>query len=202
MITAIDSTAYPDTAKASRPMIDITDNFDNGNYYDWPVTYNSQNEISIRYGYLQVRGITTGFHEASKNFDIDLYGNFYMGVSCKPETENADNYYGIIFCSSSAEQYFFKVSSNGYYKIDKYSYSAAHWETLRSPTYSPEVRTGLEENRLFVEKSGDYISFYINGNLVDKLFFTMKAGTEFGFATSGQQTVTYRSFRIKQLANE
>ena len=90
------------------------------------------------------------------------YNDFDLRVTARRVSGPLDNQYGVIFRYRDDENfYFFEISSDGYYSLQKAGNGGrefiSEWNT------SDVIRQGDEPNEMRVVARGDQFRFYVNG---------------------------------------
>ncbi len=108
-----------------------------------------------------------------------------------------NNGFGINYCGNPSTQSHnvFAVSANGYYKIH-YIENNTSWKEIQGWTKSSIVNKNGAPNLLKIQKKGNYISFFINGESIKTIPFDGGYGNWFGFRVSDAQTVEFDQFIV------
>lgn len=172
---------------------DFTDNRNN-----WLISADADHEVSLTNGKLRFRGINNDYnYSRNQKFNLDLHSDFSVQVTARWFEGITNHGYGINFCSNTStnSHYIFFISANGYYSI-KYYESNGTWKSLKDWVQSSYVNPNTVPNILSIKKTGNYIRFYINDNLVETMPFDGGYGTSFGLRVSQAQTIDFDNFTV------
>jgi outer membrane protein OmpA-like peptidoglycan-associated protein len=134
-------------------------------------------------------------------FTKSLYLNpdkdFYIESKMTQLSGVDDDGYGIIFGMSGIENYYcFVVSSEGKYKL--YGYRNNDFFSPREWTKEREIHKKKTANILGIKKSGNEISFFVNGKLVFSQEYQPFSGLSIGFVLNRKMKVAVDYIKIKQ----
>ncbi len=135
------------------------------------------------YGWRPVNIILT------QSFSIETQVRFYTG----------DNKgYGIVWGADSAtfDCYYFLISHNGYfcigYQINNNQQILANWH------YSAYIYQGNNTNTLRLERKGENVLFYINGQHIFSSIYYKFFGQHAGMMAGGHKQVGFDYFKVEQ----
>lgn len=180
----------------------VTDDFsDNKN--DWLLENYNNKRMIIADGKFVAEGYLDNFsYKNLLNFPVNLSKDFEMEVNIRWIQGEEKNGFGIDFASNEATKsyYTFIIASIGYYSIIYHKNGT--WEDIVKWTDSKYINRGNEVNKLKVEKQDDYLLFYANGELLEKIDWNGGFGSDFGFRIFDKQLVEYDDFLLKGIKNQ
>jgi len=164
----------------------------NNNDNAWLLPNNQYNQTHIAGGeyVIQHRGELNNFITQYIN-RLDDKANFSVTVNFNSQKPNSK--YGLIWgATNEASAHFFFIQNLQYstLKIEK-----GHSAGGVSPT--PSLKIKMNKNSLKLEKKGQVVYFYCNGNLLYKETFEGLFGKSFGFSAEGNSSVGVESFVVE-----
>ncbi|MGN6647014.1 MAG: hypothetical protein ACTHJT_10845 [Cytophaga sp.] len=134
-------------------------------------------------------------------FTKSLYMNpgkdFYIETKMTQLSGVNDDGYGIVFGMSGIQNYYtFVVSSNGQYLL--YGYRNNEYFSPRGWTKDNAINKKKTANVLGIKKTGQEVSFFINGKLVFSQSYQPFFGLSIGFALNRKMKVAVDYIKIKQ----
>jgi len=146
-----------------------TDKLDNAkNFY----TYDNENtEIKHHEGFLVLTSKTDiGWHGWTLTY-AQSASDFYVQAVFKTEGCGGSDLYGLVFRADKENAgYFFGVTCDGQYNLYARDFNNNVNTKIRDLTPSSAIMTGSgQQNRLGVLASGDKISLYVNGLLLEEI---------------------------------
>ena len=108
-------------------------------------------------------------------------GDFHVWVDGRAAS-HLDGAYGLMFAGSDAGFYLYEVSDGAFrlLRLDR----PGGWSVLAPPATHPAIRTGSETNRLEVERVGNQIALFANGQSVATVYDTRHMTGAVGVAAS------------------
>lgn len=108
-----------------------------------------------------------------------------------------DHGYGLIWGAKDANnRYQFLVAGNGFYKYEKFVNN--EWQEVIPWTPSAHINTFNAANTLAIRKSGDRLSFFVNGQWLDDAEFEPFFGNNIGFALNLNMAVECDDLILRQ----
>jgi|GEM_PF-1619073 len=144
------------TPSTPMPTLLFFDDFGNAGS-GWPVEEDANWRIGYLNGEYQIKMKTANLlgrvtHYVCDSCAVEASGHFASGVYGN---------YGIVFGVSGSDYYLFTVDEAQYYALLKRQ--GGSWTVLVGWTESPHLHAGQTENRLRVERYGESIALYANG---------------------------------------
>lgn len=140
------------------------------------------------------------FYLGVNHFDVDRTGDYSIESTFIKSEGKGNEWYGLIFGHKDPDNFYaFQISELGYYCI--YGEVEGVKINIRDYFISSAINRGNNWNQLKVIKFGDYMNFYINGEVVEKLKASYFKGNNFGFFASGKGKYTLSSLIVKEFVS-
>lgn len=146
-------------------------------------------------------------HKRAESFREFTTRTFYLNKSKDFEIETSitkisgEQDYGMSFLfdySSDTNYREFGITATGYYRVSENN--SGSYQTLKSWTSSSYIKQGnYATNKLKIKKSGNRLTFYINGSYVYGMDYKTFKGSKMGFRLWRNQKVAIDYFRVKYL---
>ncbi len=170
---------------------DFTDNRN-----EWPLGGDNDYKRTIESGKMTVRGLSDKYsYQTSRFFPVDRSKDFSYSLVCKWVGGIVNKGFGIKFCSDNDNEYLFLIAANGYYKIALVK--GGEWADVIPWTTTGYVYQNALPNVLKIVKQGDYMQYFINGNLVQTIPFDGGYGGLFGSKVDCNQSVEFDNLKIE-----
>ena len=133
----------------------------------------------------------------SRDVDIDTQKDFVIETSISTPLSDASGLYGITFGrKNSSNEYSFLISTSGSYLYRKFDND--NYTKIIPFTSNDAIRTGAgSTNTIKIEKHGNLIRFYINGQYMNEAPFQPFFGNKFGYTVYFKQKIVVDSLNIK-----
>lgn len=171
----------------------------NDNTNNWGEINTRQTKIKISNGkYLfSHRANKDPTYATWKSIDFTGYEDFIIEANIK-KIDGVNNYgYGILWGGSDMIKNHFRFEIAG---IGQYIYGKVVngvFSEIITWKESPHINKYKSANRLSIRKRGNYLEFYINGNLVDRANFERFMGKNTGFIIEKKQTIEIEDVVVK-----
>ena len=135
------------------------------------------------------------------NFPANTEKDFTMEGTVRWISGDNNNGFGIDFASNieGNAYYSFQIAAIGYFSV--LSRENGTWQEIIKWTENKNINRNSEINKLKIKKEDDYLYFYVNGELVEKIPWTGGFGTDFGFRVFDKQLVEFDDFQLKGIKN-
>lgn len=133
----------------------------------------------------------------SRDVDIDTQKDFVIETSISTPLSDASGLYGITFGrKNSSNEYSFLISTSGSYLYRKFDND--NYTKIIPFTSNDAIRTGAgSTNTIKIEKHGNLIRFYINGQYMNEAPFEPFFGNKFGYTVYFKQKIVVDNLNIK-----
>jgi len=133
----------------------------------------------------------------SRDVDIDTQKDFVIETSISTPLSDASGLYGITFGrKNSSNEYSFLISTSGSYLYRKFDND--NYTKIIPFTSNDAIRTGAgSTNTIKIEKHGNLIRFYINGQYMNEAPFEPFFGNKFGYTVYFKQKIVVDKLNIK-----
>lgn len=169
VVPALTATSDPGDPASSLGNPTWTDKLDTAkNFYLYD---NENNEIKVSDGGLVLINLTgIGWHGWTLTY-AQSASDFYLQGLFKTEGCGGSDLYGLVFRANKENAgYFFGVTCDGQYNLFARDFDNNVVTEIREPAYNTAILTGSGQiNRLGVLTSGDKISLYANGTLLEEI---------------------------------
>ena len=133
----------------------------------------------------------------SRDVEIDTQKDFVIETSISTPLSDASGLYGITFGrKNSSNEYSFLISTSGSYLYRKFDND--NYTKIIPFTSNDAIRTGAgSTNTIKIEKHGNLIRFYINGQYMNEAPFEPFFGNKFGYTVYFKQKIVVDNLNIK-----
>src|SRR6478735_1191028 len=133
----------------------------------------------------------------TKSLYLDPNKDFYIETKMTQLSGVSNDGYGIIFGMSGIQNYYsFVVSSDGKYKL--YGYRNNEFFSPQEWTKGNGINKRGTANILAIRKTGNTISFFVNGNLLYTQTYQPFFGLSIGFVLNRKMKVAVDYIKVKQ----
>jgi hypothetical protein len=166
--------------------------FDSGKaFYQYE---NDHTRVTMENGALVLSGLTAdGWSGWSLTYSHPAQ-NFYLEGTFSPQACSGADLYGLVFRAPRTDAgYFFEVTCDGKYSLHARDFTAGTATTLVQSVASSAIQPGSNQvNRLGVMASGDKISLYANGILLQEITdSTFNVEGSFGALVAANETAEF-----------
>lgn len=149
-------------------------------------------------GYLLKHGVRTGVDLLSRDFALDLGGDFYVDLEIEWLSGDESYAYGLACDVIGKDYLWFGLAANGFYQIHRFQ--GGDKKELVPWTMSDNIVCYEGSNKLSVHRKGSSLIFAINGRKVFQTAYEPWSSGRLGLGSGGAMSIRPRFLGIYQAA--
>lgn len=167
------------------------------NKNNWFIGGNEKYSSSLSNNQLIIHRKEKGGLLISKEIKVNDEKDFVIETTITDKSTFSDGYYGFTFGrKNDANEFSFLLSKNGTYKYRKFENN--NYTEIIKNTSSSAIKTSINaKNTIKIEKAGNLLRFYINGQYVNEAPFQSFFGDIFGYVVYYNKKIGVNYLDIK-----